>query len=119
MKPVPSQPERVPPRRSMDVRRASKTGLRRTLPYVSLGLVGLAGAAFGVTRLGTAAPTVERAALWVGSVRHGAMVRDVQGPGKLVPEEIRWITSMVDARVERVSHKPGDEVQADTVLVEL
>jgi len=43
-----------------------------------------------LTSLKPAAPTVDRATLWVDSVRRGEMVREVRGPGTLVPEHIRF-----------------------------
>jgi HlyD family secretion protein len=43
----------------------------------------------------------------------------VRGLGTLVPEEIRWIPALTQGRVEKVNVKPGAEVTADTVLIEL
>jgi HlyD family secretion protein len=47
------------------------------------------------------------------------MLREVRGPGTLVPKEIRWITAETSAHVERIVVKPGAQVHADTVLLEL
>src|SRR3712207_3131857 len=70
-------------------------------------------------RLKPAAPTVEGGTLWIDAVKRGTMLRQVRGVGVLVPDEIRWITSLTDGRVERVLVQPGTAVDADTVLVEL
>jgi HlyD family secretion protein len=72
-----------------------------------------------VARLEPAAPTVTRASVWIDSVREGEMLRQVRGPGTLVPREIRWIAAQSPGRVERVIVKPGAVVDADTVLVEM
>jgi multidrug resistance efflux pump len=47
------------------------------------------------------------------------MVRDVRGPGTLVPEHIRWISALTPARVERIFVQPGTPVVEGTVLLEL
>jgi HlyD family secretion protein len=52
-------------------------------------------------------------------VQEGEMLRQVRGPGKLVPREIRWIPAQTAGRVERVIVRPGAIVEADTVLVEM
>src|SRR3546814_11541461 len=41
------------------------------------------------------------------------------GPGTVVPREIRWIAAETNARVKRIVVKPGAQVQADTVILEL
>ena len=55
----------------------------------------------------------------IDSVRRGEMVREVRGPGTLVPEHIRFITALAGARVERVLAQPGQKVTPQTVLLEL
>jgi len=47
------------------------------------------------------------------------MIRQVKGPGSLVPEEVRWITAETAGRVERILVKPGASVDKDTLLLEL
>lgn len=72
-----------------------------------------------VLTLDAAALTVPRDSLWIDTVKQGEFVNAVRGAGTLVPKEIRWITSRTDARVERIVLKPGAEVKADTVILEL
>jgi HlyD family secretion protein len=72
-----------------------------------------------VARLEPAAPSVARASVWIDNVRQGEMLRQVRGPGTLVPREIRWIAAQTTGHVERVIVKPGAVVAADTVLVEM
>jgi HlyD family secretion protein len=47
------------------------------------------------------------------------MVREVRGLGTLVPEEIRWIPAVTEARVERLVLLPGTTVTSDSVILEL
>jgi multidrug efflux pump subunit AcrA (membrane-fusion protein) len=47
------------------------------------------------------------------------MVREVRGPGTLVPEHIRFITALAAGRVERVFAQPGQHVKPETPLLEL
>ena len=77
-----------------------------------LGVVGLA-------RLEPAAPKVEASSVWTDVVKRGEMLREVRGPGTLVPKEIRWIAAETNARVERILIKPGATVQPDSVVLEL
>src|SRR3954471_16330652 len=69
--------------------------------------------------LDPAAQTIERSAVLIDSVRRGDVVREVRGPGTLVPEHIRWITAQASARVERLASESGREVSAGELLLEL
>lgn len=86
---------------------------------LGLGLLVIAAVTFGLSRLRAAAPTVDRAALWMDTVKRGPMLREVKGPGTLVPEQIRLITADTAGRVERIPLRPGALVEAGTVLLEL
>ena len=72
-----------------------------------------------VSRLQPAAPSVPEGTLWFGTVKRGAMVREVRGAGTLVPEDIRWITATATGRVERIVLRPGAQVKPGTVILEL
>lgn len=72
-----------------------------------------------LANLKPAAPSVDAGTLWIDTVLRGEMVRDVRGPGTLVPEQIRWISALTPARVERVLAQPGDSVRSETVLLEM
>jgi len=89
--------------------------------YFRRGIAGVAVVVLAVllASMRPAAPTVERATLWVDSVRQGEMVRDVHGAGSLVPQHIRFITALAAGRVERVLVEPGKQVTPGTVLLEL
>src|SRR5215468_9287309 len=73
----------------------------------------------GLSRLKPAAPTVEKSTVWMDTVKRGPMVRQVRGPGTLVPVEIRWISSDTDGRVERLVILPGTPVTPESVLLEM
>jgi HlyD family secretion protein len=63
--------------------------------------------------------SVDRAAVWVDTVKRGPMLRQVRGLGTLVPEDIRWIATSKEGRVEKIVVRPGAKVQPDTVILEL
>ncbi|MDZ4349880.1 MAG: HlyD family efflux transporter periplasmic adaptor subunit [Xanthomonadaceae bacterium] len=92
---------------------------RRKLTYAVGGGVLLLMLVAWVAGLDPAAPTAARASLWLDTVKRGEMLREVRGPGTLVPKEIRWISAETTARVERIVVKPGAAVMADTVILEL
>jgi multidrug resistance efflux pump len=73
----------------------------------------------GLSQLKPAAPTVETGTLWMDTVRQGQMLREVRGPGSLVPEHIRWVSAVVPGRVDRKLVQPGERVGAGTILLEL
>jgi HlyD family secretion protein len=81
----------------------------------------LASVAFFVTRLKPAAPEVDRATVWTDVVKRGPLLRQVRGPGTLVPREdkIRLIPAETEATVVRIRVLPGAKVQPDTVLIDL
>jgi HlyD family secretion protein len=62
---------------------------------------------------------VARGTVWTDTVKRGQMLRQVRGIGTLVPEEIRQVAAPVEGRVEQIFAKPGEQVAAGTVLVEL
>jgi len=94
---------------------------KRRRRYIQGGIAG--GALLLLTlllsSLKPAAPSVDREVLSLDAVRRGPMVREVRGPGTLVPEHIRWISALTPARVERILVQPGTPVQAGTLLLEL
>jgi multidrug efflux pump subunit AcrA (membrane-fusion protein) len=94
---------------------------KKTKRYVQGGIVvgGVILITILLTSLRPAAPSVDREVLSIDGVRRGPMVREVRGPGTLVPEHIRWISALTPARVERIFVQPGTNVTAKTVLLEL
>jgi HlyD family secretion protein len=105
----------------MDIARPSNLRQKRirraVYGVVALSLVGLI--TLGVSRLKPAAPSVERATVWIDTVKRGPMLRDERGIGTLVPEDIRWIPATTVGRVERIAIRPGSVVAAGSVILEL
>src|SRR5437764_896805 len=103
---------------TMDIPRAPTKNRKR---YVQGGIAagGLILVTILLASLKPAAPSVDREVVSLDGVRRGTMVREVRGPGTLVPEHIRWISALTPARVERIFVQPGTPVQANTVLLEL
>jgi HlyD family secretion protein len=97
---------------------AKKKRIRRIL-YASVAIIAVVGISLGVSRLKPAAPTVDRAVVWIDAVKKGSMLRNVRGSGTLVPEDIRWINTQSSGRVERIILRPGAQVTPDTVILEL
>ena len=91
--------------------------LRWTLPVLVLGVC--LAISFGVLRLRSASPTVEKSSLQMVTVESGPMVCHVDGLGSLVPEDERWLTAGTDGRVDQVLLRPGAHVRPDTVILQL
>lgn len=89
----------------------------RMAVYVLLTLGLVAVATWRIYKLEPAAPSVERATVWVDSVKRGPMLRDVKGTGTLVPEEILWIPAASEGQVTKVMAKSGEKVRPDSILV--
>src|SRR4051812_14577807 len=102
----------------MDIARTAPTKTRRNLMIAGGVLVLVVITAWTMT-LDPASQTIERSAVLIDSVRRGDVVREVRGPGTLVPEHIRWITAQASARVERLASESGKNVGSGELLLEL
>lgn len=103
----------------MDVPRESSGRTRRRWIIGIAAALLLVAATVALARLEPAAPTVDRDVVFTGQVEHGTMIREVRGPGTLVPEHIRWVSAVTAGRVERRLVEPGGFVTAGTVIIEL
>jgi HlyD family secretion protein len=105
----------------MDIPRPDQARKKRRRRIAALlgGLAAISLITVGLARLKPAAPPVERGSLLFDTVKRGQLLRQVRGNGTLVPQEIRWIPTINQGRVERIVVLPGARVKADTVLVEL
>jgi multidrug efflux pump subunit AcrA (membrane-fusion protein) len=94
---------------------------RRQIIVFGVGAVLVVAVSIGVMRLKPAAPSVERGTVWTDVVKRGSMLRQVRGPGSLLPvqEAVRQIPAETEATVVRIRVLPGTQVQADTVLLEM
>jgi HlyD family secretion protein len=102
----------------VDIAREKKPDRKRFL-YIGGGLGLVVLLTVGLSRLKPASPSVEQGTLWMDTVRQGPMVREVRGPGSLVPEHIRWVSAVTPGRVEKKPIQPGERVTAGTILLEL
>ena len=84
-----------------------------------LGVGALVVTTIAIGQLDPAVPSVEASNVFRGEVDRGLMLRQVRGPGTLIPEQIRWVPSIVAGRVERKFVLPGTRVDSGTVLLEL
>src|ERR1700736_1242711 len=94
---------------------------RRQIVLFGAGAVLVVAVSIGVMRLKPAAPSVERGTVWTDVVKRGSMLRQVRGPGSLMPvqEAVRQIPAETEATIVRIRVLPGTQVQADTVLLEI
>jgi HlyD family secretion protein len=102
--------------RSPEVKRKKK--IRRII-YGGIALLAIVLITVGVSRLRPAAPSVDRATVWVDTVKRGPMIRQVRGSGILTPENIRWIPATTSGRVEKLVLRPGAQVTSTSVILEM
>lgn len=102
----------------MDIPREKKPNRKRYV-LIGAGILAVVVVSAALSRLEPAAPAVDSSMIFTDVVQRGPMLREVRGPGNLVPEDIRWITTLTPGRVDRVHVRPGTEVTRGTVLVEL
>ncbi|HUK54568.1 MAG TPA: HlyD family efflux transporter periplasmic adaptor subunit [Candidatus Binatia bacterium] len=106
----------------MDIQRPDSVRKQKKVRQILYGagaLVVIAAVTVGLSRLKPAAPTVDRSTVWVDTVKRGPMVRQVRGLGTLVPEDIRWIPALTDARVDEIVLRPGAVVKPDSIILKL
>jgi HlyD family secretion protein len=105
----------------MDIQRPSqaKAKLRKRIYTGAAIVVGLVAITVVLARLKPAVPTVDRSLVWINTVKRGPMVRQVHGPGTLVPVDIRWIAARTQGRVEKIVLLPGAIVQPDSIIMVL
>ena len=102
----------------MDIVRTPRGKTKRNL-MIGFGVLVLVAITAWTLSLDPASMTIERSAVLIDSVRRGDVVREVRGPGTLVPEHIRWITAQASARVERLASESGRHVGSGELLLEL
>jgi HlyD family secretion protein len=92
---------------------------KKRLMLAAVGAVAVLLITLGLSKLKPAAPSVEKSTVWMDTVKRGPMLRQVRGPGTLVPEEIRFISAETTGRVERLVILPGAPVTPDSILIEM
>ena len=106
----------------MDISRPDlkKRRLRRNALWITGALIAIAISTFFILRLKPAIPEVD-SAVWTDTVKRGPLLRQVRGPGTLMPREdkIRLIPAQTESTVVRIRVLPGAKVEPDTVLMDL
>ncbi len=106
----------------MDVPRGKEVARRkliRRIIYIALIVAAVPLITWGLSRLKPAAPSVDRATVWIDTVKRGPMLREVRGLGTLVVEEFIWIPAQFESRVEKMNVLPGSRVHPNDVLMVL
>ena len=104
----------------MDIIRDTRPQRKRKRIFWVVGGVGLlALAIFGTRLLPTAVPAVDAATVWQDTVEHGTMIRQVRGPGTLIPEQTRWITAETAGRIEQILSLPGTNVHEGDLIMRM
>jgi HlyD family secretion protein len=103
----------------MDIARPSQAKAKRNkrLLWGGGAVLLLVGITVGLAHLKPAAPSVDRSLVWIDTVKRGPMVRQVRGPGTLVPVDITWIAARTQGRVDRIVLHPGALVKPDSVIL--
>src|SRR6266481_8509009 len=97
----------------MDVARPKSVARNKKIKnivYLILVLIAASAMTLGLSRMKPAAPSVDRAAVWIDTVKRGEMLRQVRGLGTLVPEEIRFIPATSDSIIEERKLRAGETV---------
>ncbi len=103
----------------MDIIREQKPKKNKRIIQISAVVVALVLITLGLRSLKPAAPSVDRATVWMDTVQQGTMVRQVRGPGTLVPENMRYITAVTAGRIEQRYLLAGAEIDSATVILRL
>ncbi len=104
----------------MDVARPKSVARNKKIKnivYLLLVLIGASVVTLGLSRMRPAAPSVDRATVWIDTVKRGEMLRQVRGLGTLVPQEVRWIPATNDGIIEDVKVLAGDKVSATSIIL--
>lgn len=107
---------------AMDVPRGKEVARRkliRRIIYIAILVAAIPLITWGLSRLKPAAPSVDRATVWIDSVKRGPMVRDVRGLGTLVVEQYMWIPAEFESRVDKINFLPGATVHPKDVIMVL
>lgn len=105
----------------MDIERPdlfAKKQLRNRIMMI-VGAVLIIAVFTYVFTLSQPVPRARKDQIWVGSVKKGDMLRNVRGLGRLIPQDMRWITARTSGRVEEKCVLSGALVEPETVILYL
>ncbi|HVP00599.1 MAG TPA: efflux RND transporter periplasmic adaptor subunit [Bryobacteraceae bacterium] len=105
----------------MDIKREGVAKRKRIklAIYITLTVLVVGAISWKLMQLKPAAPSVERASVWIDAVKRGPMLREVRGLGSLQPEDIIWIPAAFDGQVDKIITHSGDDVKAGQVMLVL
>ena len=106
----------------MDVPRGKEVArkkLIRRIVMIAVIVAAIPLITWGLSRLKPAAPSVDRATVWIDAVKRGPMLREVRGLGTLVVEEYNWIPAQFESRVEKLNFLPGAKLHPSDVIMVL
>ena len=102
----------------MDIIRDTRPAKKRRRLLWSVVTAGVVALTIFLPRLlPSAAPSVDAATVWRDTVERGTMIRQVRGPGTLVPEQMRWITAVTAGRIEQIMSLPGTAVESGDLIM--
>ena len=104
----------------MDIIRDTRPQKRKKqVTWIVGGIATLVVVTVALRQLPSAAPSVSSATVWRDTVEFGTLVRQVRGPGTLIPEQMRWITAVTAGRIEQILALPGTEVKAGDLIMRM
>jgi multidrug efflux pump subunit AcrA (membrane-fusion protein) len=101
----------------MDIPRTPRRR-RRNLVLIGLGAALALGVPWAAVMAAKSSsmPQVAARSIRTATVVRAPMIREIEAPGSLVAQDVRWVTASARGRVDRILVEPGAAVQADTVL---
>lgn len=83
----------------------------------ALGAVALIAMTWFFMTLEAAPPTVEAAIIWTGTVERGELLRQVRGPGTLVPEDVLFVSARTAGVIDEILLDAGAHVTPASVIM--
>ena len=100
----------------VDIKRKPQGKTKQYVMY-ALGTVALIAMTWFFMTLEAAPPTVESAIIWTGTVERGELLRQVRGPGTLVPENVLFVSARTAGRIDQILLDAGANVTPDSVIM--
>lgn len=102
----------------ISITKQNKSPIKRFWPLLPVGLVAVIAVNY-LSAFIQADYVIDKDIVVLEEVKQGDFTVSVRGSGLLVPDNIQWLSSNVEARVERIVVKPGKLVKKGDLIVEL
>jgi HlyD family secretion protein len=102
----------------VDIKRKPQGKLKQYVMY-AVGAVALIAMTWFFMTLEAAPPTVEAAIIWTGTVERGELLRQVRGPGTLVPEDVLFVSARTAGVIDQILLDAGAQVTPESVIMVL